>query len=117
MTDIKAISKYPDGLKIVQKGEPGAYEQYLATENGDVLSEGFDEISFFYNGIAVARKGNKLGFISDDGATLLEPSIEIDDLRYNDPDKARGFQVRYMTDDAFVVSIGGELAIITLDRK
>ncbi len=115
VADIASISKNPSTLDVVQIGEFGAYEQYLATTDGEVLSEKFDEIGFFYNGISIVRKGDKIGFISDEGDTLLEPSIEIDDLRYT-PDYNRPFQVKYMTDDAFIVSIGGELAIITLDR-
>lgn len=114
--NIEAISKYPEGVQVIQRGEEGAYKQYLATTDGQALSENFDEIGFFYKGIALARRGNKLGFISENGETLLEPSIEIDDLKYS-PDYTRGFQAKYMTEDAFVVPIGGELAIITLDRR
>ncbi len=110
-----AISKYPEGVEVVQTGEAGNYEQYLATTDGEILSEKFDEIGFFNDGIALARRENKIGFISIDGETLLEPSIEIDDVRYT-PDYYRCYQVKHITDDAFIVSIDGQLAIITLER-
>lgn len=115
VNDKAAISKYPDGIKVIQEGAPGSYQQYLATANGEILSEGFDEIGFFNLGIAIVRRDNKIGFISTDGKTLLDPSIEIDDLRYT-PDYYRCYQVNYLTDDAFIVPIDGELAIITLER-
>ena len=114
VTDRAKISCYPEGIEVVQTGEPGAYKQQLY-KDGVAISDIFDEIGFFNNGIALARVGNKYGFISIEGETLVEPFIEADDLRYS-PDYNRGYQVKHMTDDAFVLPINGELAIITLTR-
>ncbi len=114
VTDREKISCYPEGIEVVQTGEPGAYKQQLY-KDGVAISDVFDEIGFFNNGIALARVGNKYGFISIEGETLVEPFIEADDLRYS-PDYNRGYQVLHLTDDAFVLPINGELAIITLTR-
>lgn len=114
VTDRAKISCYPEGIEVVQTGEPKAYKQQLY-KDGVAISEIFDEIGFFNNGIALARVGNKYGFISIEGETLVEPFIEADDLRYS-PDYNRGYQVMHMTNDAFVLPINGELAIITLTR-
>lgn len=114
VTDRAKISSYPEGIEVVQTGEPGTYKQQLY-KDGVAISDIFDEIGFFNNGIALARVDNKYGFISIEGETLVEPFIEADDLRYS-PDYNGSYQVKHMTDDAFVLPINGELAIITLTR-
>ncbi len=107
------ISTYPEGVEVVQTGEVGEYKQQLY-KNGSSISESFDEIGFFNNGLALARKKNKYGIISLDGDTLVEPFIEIDDLKY--PPDNRCYQVKHLTDDAFILPINGELVVFTLTR-
>ncbi|MBR6632694.1 MAG: hypothetical protein IKL05_00140 [Clostridia bacterium] len=112
--DRAKISSYPNGIEILQTGESGAYQQQLY-KDGVAISENFDEIGFFNNGLALARRGNKYGIISLDGETIAEPFIESDDYRYT-PDFTRSYQVKHMTDDAFVLSVNGELVIFTITR-
>lgn len=112
--DRAKISSFPNGIEILQTGEPGAYQQQLY-KDGVAISESFDEIGFFNNGLALARRCNKYGIISSDGETIAEPFIESDDYRYT-PDFTRSYQVKHMTDDAFVLSVNGELVIFTITR-
>ncbi len=114
VSDIIKISSYPSGIEILQTGEAGAYQQQLC-KDGVAISESFDEIGFFNNGLALARRGNKYGIISLDGETVAEPFIEADDYRYT-PDFTRHYQVKHMTDDAFVLTVNGELVIFTITR-
>ncbi|MBR5460718.1 MAG: hypothetical protein IKV53_07580 [Clostridia bacterium] len=114
VSDSVAISTYPEGLEIVQTGEPDNYEQQLFTTGGRALSEKFDSIGFFYNGLALVTRDGRVGIIDSDGKTLLSPCIDFDDLRYPPDDK--GFWVRYMCEDAFVLPIGKEFAVFTLTR-
>ena len=97
-----------------QEGEPGNYTQYLYDLQGNRISGGYDSISYFYDGLALIKKGNKLGLISADGTVVLEPSIECDMVTY--PPKGRGFSYDFMDQNAFVLPIGGEIAIITIDK-
>ncbi len=114
VSDSVAISKYPEGLEIVQTGEPGGYEQQLFTTGGRALSEKFDSIGFFYDGLALVTRDGRVGIIDSDGKTLLSPCIAYDDLRY--PPDGKGFWVRYMCEDAFVLPVDGEFAVFTLTR-
>ncbi|MBQ9976003.1 MAG: WG repeat-containing protein [Clostridia bacterium] len=114
VSDSAVISTYPEGLEIVQTGEPNAYEQQLFTTGGRALSEKFDSIGFFYNGLALVTRDGRVGIIDSDGKTLLSPCIAYDDLRY--PPDNKGFWVRYMCEDAFVLPIDSEFAVFTLTR-
>ncbi len=111
--DIAKISGYPEDVEVIQTGQTEAYKQQLY-KGGVAVSEFFDEIGFFNNGLALARKDNKYGIISLDGDTIVEPFIEVDDLRY--PPDYSGYQVKHLTDDAFILPINGELVIFTLTR-
>lgn len=97
-----------------QEGEPGNYTQYIYDLQGNRISDGYDSISYFYDGLALIKKGNKLGLIGADGTVVLEPCIECDVITY--PPKDRGFSYDFMDQNAFVIPIGGEIAIITIDK-
>ena len=97
-----------------QEGEPGNYTQYLYDLQGNRISGGYDSISYFHDGLALIKKGNKLGLISADGTVVLEPCIECDVVTY--PPKGRGFSYAFMDQNAFVIPIGGEIAVITVDK-
>ncbi len=66
LKDVKSISTYPEGFEVLQTGESGSYKAELY-KDGKPISEVFDEIGYFYNGLALVRKGNKYGIISLDG--------------------------------------------------
>ncbi len=101
-------------LVVAQEGEPGSYTQYLCGLDGKRLSDGYDSIGYFYNGIAAVTKDFKLGFIDEAGNQLLEPCIEFDAVTY--PPTERYFLPIAMWEDALILPIGGEIAIITLTR-
>ncbi len=103
-----------DKVAVYQEGEPGNYTQYLYDIYGNRLSEGFDSIGYFYNGLALITKANMVGIINDKGKVVLEPSILYDDFTY--PPKNRGFSFSYMEEDAFIIPMDGEYAVITIDR-
>ena len=96
-------------------GVPGEYKQQLFNKDGSPASEVFDGIGYFYNGIAPVESDGKIGFIGDDGSTLLEPCIQYDDLRY--PPDYEGYWFYYLTEDSIVLPIDGEFAVITLTRE
>lgn len=116
--------------RIELSGEPGDYHCQLFNDNGEAISEIYDNIGVFYNGIALIEQDyetgpNKIGLMTDTGEVLLEPCIPVDTVAYvyysvEDPDtifKEKEFLNDYMFEDAFVLSIGGELAIFTLTRE
>ncbi len=99
---------------VVQEGEPGAYVQYLYDIQGNCLSDGYDAISYFFDGLALIKKDNRLGIIDSNGKVILAPTIDYDIVTY--PPKGRGFSVDFLNENAFVLPIGGELAVITIDK-
>ena len=103
-----------DKTFLAQEGAPGNYTQYLYDLQGNRISGGYDSISYFYDGLALVKKGNKLGLISADGTVVLEPCIECDVVTYSPKD--RGFSYAFMDQNAFLVPIGGEIAVITVDK-
>ncbi len=113
VTDYKKITHY-DGatLKSVEADDTRRF--FLQDPQGKTLSDMFDYISCVYNGLSVVQLDEKIGFIDSQGNTLLEPCIEYDRLFY--PPNREGFWIKYMTEDAFVLPIDGEFAIITLTR-
>ena len=106
-----------DGVFIKQTGEPGNYKQQLFNLNNEAISDFFDSIEYFYNGIALIEKNQKYGLISDTGEVLLEPCIPIDTLVYVYEIKEKPFYAPYMFEDAFVLPVGGEFAIFTITRE
>jgi len=104
-----------DGSMRVMVGEPGNYTTYLySASTGERLSNGYDYITYFYNGLALVGKDYKIGIIDDKGNELLAPCIEYDTLTY--PPTGREYYVVQIFEDAFVLPIGGELAIINISR-
>ena len=104
-----------DKTFLKQEGEPGNYTQYLYDLQGNRISGGYDSISHFYDGLALIKKGNKLGLISADGTVVLEPCIECDVVTY--PPRNDGFSYAFMDQNAFVIPIGGEIAIVTIEKS
>lgn len=103
-----------NNVMIKQFGEPGNYVQYLYSVNGGRLSEGYDSIGYFFNGLALTIENNKIGLIDEKGTEVLTPNIEFDTILY--PPKSKGFYPDFMFEDAFVLPIGGEFAIINIQR-
>lgn len=114
--DYKNISYYDETHSVTLKSleTDDTWRVCLQDPQGKILSEPFDCISYAFNGISVVHLDEKIGFIDSKGNTLLKPCIEYDRLFY--PPNREGFWVRYMTEDAFVLPIDGEFAIITLTR-
>ena len=107
-----------NGVYIEQTGEPGSYRQQLFNKSGEAISEQFDSIGYFYNGIAIIVEDYKIGLIAESGEVLLEPSIPMDTVVYDLDAKQTGISfTAYMTEDTFVLPVGGELAIFTLTRE
>lgn len=101
---------------VVQKGAPGAYVQYLYDARGNQLSDGYDSISYFFGGLALINKDNKMGLIAQDGTVVLPPSIAFDTVKWPTwGTQYRGFHHAFMDGNAFLVSIGGEMAVITIE--
>ncbi len=101
---------------VVQEGEPGAYVQYLHDADGKRLSDGYDSISYFFGGLALIEKDNKMGLIAQDGTVVLPPTIAFDTVRWPTWGTAyRGFHHAFMDGNTFLVSIGGEIAVITVE--
>ena len=101
-------------VEVVQTGEPGNYRQRLHKLKGEPISEYFNDISYFYKGLAVVERDNKLGIIDYKGNILLEPVIAYDRITY--PPTGREYQVAFIINDAFIIPIGGELAVINIKR-
>ena len=106
-----------DGVFIKQTGEPGSYQQQLFNLNGDAISDKFDTIGYFYNGIALIEKDGNVGLLSDTGEVFLEPCIPMDTVTYEYEIKTKTFSIGYMFEDAFVLPVGGEFAIFTITRE
>ncbi len=101
-------------VMIKQFGEPGSYVQYLYSVDGERLSGGYDSISYFFNGLALAEKDKKVGLIDENGNEILTPSISFDTIIY--PPKNKGYFLNFMFEDAFVIPIDGEFAVINIQR-
>ena len=99
---------------VVQTGVPGTYLQFLYDIYGHCLSDGYDAISYFYDGLALIKKDNKIGIIDSHGKVILAPTIDYDIVTY--PPKGRGFSVDFLDENAFLLPIGGEFAVITIDK-
>lgn len=112
--DSAAISSRGD-YAIIMTGVQMFYKQQLSHIKSPALSDIFDSIGFFYNGIAPVEKDGKIGFIGADCQTLLEPCIQFDDLRY--PPDYKGYWCYYLCEDAIVLPIDGEFAIINITRE
>lgn len=82
---------------------------------GERLSSGYNKITYFYNGLALVKKDNMIGIIDDEGNELLSPCIKYDTITY--PPTGREYTIAYMFEDAFVLPIGGEFAIINISRE
>jgi len=112
--DSAAISSRGD-YAIIMTGVQMFYKQQLSHIKSPALSDIFDSIGFFYNGIAPVVRDGKIGFIGADCQTLLEPCIQFDDLRY--PPDYKGYWCYYLCEDAIVLPIDGEFAIINITRE
>ncbi len=99
---------------VEQFGEPGSYMQYLYSVTGERLSEGYDTISYFFNGLALVTKDKKIGIIDEKGNEVLAPSISFDTIVY--PPDNKKFSLSFVFEDAFVISIDGEFAVINIQR-
>ncbi len=103
-----------NNVMIKQSGEEGNYVQYLYSVDGKRLSDGYDSIGYFFNGLALAIKDNKVGLIDEKGNAVLSPCIKFDTVVY--PPNEKGFYLDFMFEDAFVLPIDGEFAIININR-
>ncbi len=103
-----------NNVVIEQFGEPGNYIQYLYSVDGERLSDGYDSIGYFFNGLALTETDNKVGLIDENGNVVLSPSIPFDTIIY--PPKNKGFYLNFMFEDAFVIPVDGEFAIINIQR-
>lgn len=103
-----------NNVVIEQFGEPGSYVQYLYSVDGKRLSDGYDSISYFFNSLALTVTDNKVGLIDEKGNEILSPSIPFDTIIY--PPKNRGYNLDFMFEDAFVIPIDGEFAIMNIQR-
>jgi hypothetical protein len=103
-----------NNVKIKQFGESGSYKQYLYSEDDKRLSKGYDSISYFFGGLALVINDNKIGLIDEKGSEILAPSILFDTIIY--PPKNRGYDLNFMCEDAFIISIDGEFAVINIQR-
>ncbi len=109
-------TSYGDGVIAVMSGEPGSYVFHIYNVCGELLcEEGFDNITYFNDGIAAIVKNNKIGFIDAEGNIIFEPTIAFDEIVY--PPKDKGFYLSFMCEDALVVPIGGEFAVISIERQ
>ncbi len=98
----------------VQFGEPNNYTQYLYTLNGECISEGFDSIGYFFDGLALTVKDKKIGIIDEQGNVVLTPTIAFDTIVY--PPTERNFLPYFITENAFIIPIDGEFAVINIHR-
>lgn len=105
-------SKQPDNITTVQTGEPGNYTYRLYSLDGQCISESYDFIGHFFNGLALIIKDKKVGLIDDNGTVVLAPSIPFDTIIY--PPRIADFCPVFMTENAFVLPINGEFAVITI---
>ncbi len=98
----------------IQLGDEGNYVQYLYSTDGERISDGYDYISYFYNGLAMICNDKKVGLIDEKGTVVLPPSIAFDTVVY--PPTGREFHPLFMFEDAFIISIGGEFAVVNIQR-
>lgn len=116
----KEYGKLPGGVirgnkvAVVQTGKAGNYTQQLYSITGEALGNKYDSIGYFYNGLALTVKDNKVGFIDEKGNEVLKPVISYDKLDFTD--KKVGYYPIYMNEDAFILPINGEFAVITIKR-
>lgn len=103
-----------EGTVIIQDGTPGNYSQYLYSIQGERLSEGYDCISYFENGLALIEKDNKVGIIDNNGTVILPPTIAFDTITY--PPTTREYRIAFLDNNAFLLPIGGEFAVISIQR-
>lgn len=103
-----------ENTKYIQTGEPGSFQQRLYSLDDEPLSDYYDTIGHFYNGLALVTRNNKIGFIDEKGLEVLKPCIAYDKIQY--PPKNKKFSIHYMDQDAFIIPIGGELAVVNLTR-
>jgi len=87
---------------------------YLYSSSGEQVSGGYDFIGYFYDGLALIENDNKIGLIDENGNEILSPCIEYDTVLY--PPKAKKLYVPFMFEDCFAIPIGGEFAIININR-
>lgn len=103
-----------EGVKVIMTGEPGNYKDKLYTMDDKPLTDYYDAIGCFYNGLALVTKDRKVGIIDEKGNELLAPVISYDKIKYH---KDKRFYVHIMDQDAFILPIGGELAVINIKRE
>lgn len=103
-----------NNVMIKQFGEPGSYVQYLYSADGECLSDGYDSIGYFFNGLALTVKDKKVGLIDEKGNEILSPTIPFDTIIY--PPKNEGYYLNFMFENAFVIPIDGEFAVINIQR-
>lgn len=110
------VGQVGDGLYILQTGRPGAYKQKLCNDKKEPISElEFDSIGHFYDGIAAVTDGHKVGFIDEKGNVLLEPTVEYDKITALPKGNEPTF-IEYIYDGAFILPIGGKVAIVTIEK-
>ncbi len=102
-----------DEVEVRQFGEFGSYTQYLYSTAGECLSDAYDTIGYFFNGLALVTKDKKVGLIDEKGNEVLTPSIAYDTVAYGN---GLEWYPAYMFEDAFVLPIGGEFAVIRIQR-
>lgn len=105
-----------NNLFVEQSGRQGAYIQKIYNKNGELLNdEEFNNIGYVYNGLAAVERGHKVGFIDENGNTVLEPTISYDNISYLPKGKESNF-IAFINNDAFILPIEGKVAIITIER-
>ncbi len=120
----KTVAEFPgdvsvgvigNGVAAVQSGEAGNYIQQLYSVYGELLNDAeFDNIGYFYNGLAIIEKDRKIGFIDEKGNIVLEPTIAFDKVVY--PPTAREYSPDFINEDAFILPINGKVTVITIER-
>ncbi len=109
-----------DRVILEQVGQPGAYRQRLLSLENKPVSDYFDSISYFFEGLALISEDNKIGLIDQSGKVVLQPTIAYDHVEYPLPEPKQNkkmFLLGDMVNNAFMVSIGGELAVINIRRE
>lgn len=108
-----------DNRVLIQTGEDDSYKQRLHTFEGEPLSDYYDYISYFFDGLALVAKDRKIGFIDQSGKEVLKPTIEYDHVEYPlpPPKNNKTYFPGDIVNNAFVISIGGELAVINIKKQ
>lgn len=113
---LPSASSIRGNTNVVQEGEPGAYVQYLHDADGNRLSDGYDSISYFFGGLALINKDNKMGLLAGDGTVVLPPTVAFDTVKWPTwGTQYEGFHHAFVDGNAFLVSIDGEMAVITIE--